>query len=314
LADSGPGLAFWFHPLSTSIATIPLDDRELPFLFHERSRDFQDVTVQGTISFRVTDPERLAARVDFAIDLQSGLPLRQPMDKLASLLTELAQQFAWDYLAHTDLRKILENGVEAIRNRIQQGLGHDGDLEELGVTLVSVRVGAVKPVADVEKALQTPTREAMQQQADEATFKRRALAVEKERAIRENELQSEIELAHREENLIDQQGQNERRRATEAVEASRIEAEAKAARTALEAKARAESIALTEGARVAAEQERMAIYRDYPTEVLFGLAAQKLAGKLQRIEHLNLSPELLSGMLTNLMRAGTQRLEQSAEN
>ncbi len=37
----------------------------------------------------------------------------------------------------------------------------------------------------LEKALQVPTREAIQQQSDVATFERRALAVESERAIRE---------------------------------------------------------------------------------------------------------------------------------
>ena len=51
-----------------------------------------------------------------------------------------------------------------------------------------MRVAAVAPTSEMEKALQQPTREAIQQDADEATFRRRALAVEKERAIAENEL------------------------------------------------------------------------------------------------------------------------------
>ncbi len=34
--ESGRGLAFWFHPLSASIAEVPADDCELPFLFHGR--------------------------------------------------------------------------------------------------------------------------------------------------------------------------------------------------------------------------------------------------------------------------------------
>ena len=41
-----------------------------------------------------------------------------------------------------------------------------------------MRVAAVAPTAEMEKALQQPTREAIQQNADEATFQRRALAVE----------------------------------------------------------------------------------------------------------------------------------------
>src|SRR5690606_25292639 len=42
---SGRGVAFWFMPLGASIAEVPLDDRELPFLFSGRSSDFQDVAV-----------------------------------------------------------------------------------------------------------------------------------------------------------------------------------------------------------------------------------------------------------------------------
>ncbi len=311
---SGRGLAFWFRPLSTSVAEIPMDDRELPFLFHGRTQDFQDATVQGVITFRVIDPGKVAERVDFAIDLRTGVLLKQPLEKLAGLLTELAQQFALGYLAQTPLRHGLAEGVAEIRERIWDGLREEAGMAEMGLDVVAVRVGAVKPVAEVEKALQIPVREAIQQEADVATFRRRAEAVEKERAIQENELQNQIELARREANLINQHGENEKKRATDAAEAARIAAEAEADRNGIAARAQAESIGLVEEAKVKAEQERMAIYRDFPTERLLGLAAQRLAGKLQRIEHLNLTPDLLGGLLTNLVEAGTQRLEREARS
>ena len=47
LVRKGRGLAFWFVPLTSSLAEIPCDDRELPFLFHGRSSDFQDVTAMS---------------------------------------------------------------------------------------------------------------------------------------------------------------------------------------------------------------------------------------------------------------------------
>ena len=78
LKRSGRGLAYWFRPLPAAIAEVPVDDRELPFLFHGRSRDYQDVTVQGVITWRVADPEALAARVDFSIDLASGCSFQRP--------------------------------------------------------------------------------------------------------------------------------------------------------------------------------------------------------------------------------------------
>jgi len=42
---------------------------------------------------------------------------------------------------------------------------------------------------------------------------------------------------------------------------------------------------------------------------MMGLAAQELAGKLRRIDHLNLTPDMFGPMLADLMRAGTDRLE-----
>jgi regulator of protease activity HflC (stomatin/prohibitin superfamily) len=304
---SGRGLSFWFQPLNTGLVEIPIDDRELPFLFHARSSDYQDVSVQGVINLRIDDPARLAERVDFSIDARSGAYIETPIEKLAALVTELAQQFTWDYLIRHPLGEILENGFEAIRNRINAGLREDPGIAELGLGITSVRVIAVKPEKEVEKALQTPARETIQQEADRATFERRAQAVEKERAIQENELQNQIELAKREELLIKQRGDNERRRVTDETDAKRIETEARAVRTGLMAEAEAERIKVTESARAQTEAERMSIYRDYPTEVLMALAAQNFASNMPAIEHLNVSPDMVGDFLNRFVMSGGTR-------
>ena len=309
LARSGRGLAFWFLPLSTTLAEVPCDDRDETFLFHGRSLDFQDLTTQGVITYRVTDPETLAKRVDFSIDPATGGYRQTPLEQLSQLLIQAAQQHAWDYLSGTPVRELLAEGVEQVRERITKGLTEDPTLEAMGLEVVSVRVQSVAPTSELEKALQAPTTEAIQQAADEAIFQRRALAVEKERAIQENELQNKIELARREEELIAQQGANERNRATEKAKAQQIVVDAKAAQQRTEAAAQANSITQVEQAKVGAERERMEIFRNLPSHVLVGLAAQELAGKLDKIEHLNISPEMLGPMLQRLIQTGTQHLE-----
>jgi hypothetical protein len=40
-----------------------------------------------------------------------------------------------------------------------------------------------------------------------------------------------------------------------------------------------------------------------------GLAAREFAGKIETIEHLNLTPDLLGTVLTDLLSAGTRRLD-----
>src|SRR5215210_8118499 len=122
LRKDGAGLAFWFRPIDTAVAEVPIDDRELPFLFRVRSADFQELTVQGAIAFRVAEPARLARRVDFTVDLASGRWTQAPLEQVAALLTQLAQQFVIDELVRLDLRTILTGGVAPIRDRIAAGL------------------------------------------------------------------------------------------------------------------------------------------------------------------------------------------------
>ena len=94
----GVAQSFWFRPLSAVISEAPVDDRELPLIFHARTSDYQDVVVQATVTYRIAEPARAAERIDFGIDPRSGQWRATPLEQLASLLTELARQHA-DYFA-----------------------------------------------------------------------------------------------------------------------------------------------------------------------------------------------------------------------
>jgi len=206
LIHDGTGLSFFFQPLSAVLSEVPVDDRELPLLFHARTADFQDLTVQASATFRVTDPATACARIDFSLDPRTGRWRGTPLEQIAGLLTETAQQQVLAMIAASSLASVLGDGAGQIRDRIMGGLAADQRLAETGIAVIGVRVVAVRPEPDVEKALGTPARELMQQDADRATYERRARAVERERAIAENELQNQIELARREEQLVAQRG------------------------------------------------------------------------------------------------------------
>lgn len=316
VVHAGVGASFWFRPLSAVLSEVPVDDRELPLLFHARTADFQDVTTQATLSFRIVDPAAVAGRIDFSIDPTTGRWRGSPLDQVTGLLTETAQQYALDLIASRTLAETLAAGVAPVREAISSGLAADDRLAATGLAILGVRVVALRPEPEMEKALLTPTREQVQADADKATYERRAMAVERERAIGENELQNKIELARREEQLVTQQGANKRREATEKAAAAKItveaqaqnaqitaETEAQAARVKGAAEAdseRARGLALAE-----AEAARLAAYRDLPEAVLLGLAAKELAGNLPRIDSLVLSPDLLAPVLARLGAGST---------
>ena len=303
VAHEGTGLSFFFRPLSAVLSEVPVDDRELPLLFHARTADFQDLAVQASVTFRVTDPATACARIDFSIDPDTGRWRGTPLEQVAGLLTETAQQQVLGTIAGSLLASALADGVGQIRDRILHGLTADPRLAETGIAVIGVRVVAIRPEPEAEKALRTPAREQMQQDADRATYERRALAVERERAIAENELQNQIELARREEQLVSQRGANARRQAEEAAAAGRIEAEAQATREERLAEARAAGTRALGEAEGAAEAARVAAYRDLSQASLLGLAAKELAASLPQIGSLVLAPDLLAPQLAKLTAA-----------
>lgn len=296
----GVGLAFWFRPLGAVLSELPVDDRELPLLFHARTADFQDLAVQAAITYRIVDPATAARRIDFSLDPESGQWRGSPLDQVAGLLADTAQQHGLATLAGLDLTTALARGVAPVRDALAEGLSADARLAETGVGIVGVRVMALRPEPDVEKALQTPTRERVQQDADRATYERRALAVERERAIGENELQTQIELATREEALVAQRGLNDRRKAEELAAASQIAAQAEAARSRTLAEATADATRATGLAEADAQRAKLEAYADTPEGVLLALAVQELAANLPRIENLVLTPDLIAPVLTRL--------------
>ncbi|MFI6938183.1 SPFH domain-containing protein [Streptomyces sp. NPDC050418] len=305
VVHDGEGLSFWYRSLSAALSEVPVDDRELAMSFHARTADFQDVSTQATVTYRISDPVTAAARIDFSIDPDTGAWRGAPLEQLATLLTETAQQHALDVLARTPLAAALVDGVAAVRERIAAGLAAEPRLPATGIEVVAVRVVAIRPEAEVERALRTPARELIQQEADRATYERRAVAVERERTIAENELASQIELARREEQLVDQRGTNARREAETRAAADGVRTEAEAARKVRLAKAEAAAAREVGEARAQAQAAWLEVHGRSDPAVLHALAASRVAENLPRIESLTLSPDVVTGLLAKLGAGGT---------
>jgi regulator of protease activity HflC (stomatin/prohibitin superfamily) len=318
----GIGQSFWYRPLTAVLSEVPVNDRELPLLFHARTSDFSDITVQATVTYRVSDPAQASSRLDFSIDPRRGVWRAQPLDQIATLLAELAQQPALDLLARIPLTEALTAGITPLREALSAALGEDARLRDIGVEVVSARVVAIRPEPELERALQTPTREEVQQAADRATYERRAKAVERERAIAENELQTKIELARREEQLVEQHGANARRQveldasaqlvaaqgqaerdqvvATAAADAARVTAAAQADAERARSGAKAAGVRAVRLAEAEGEAARLAAYRDLPPDILRALALKELARHMPEIGAVTVTPDVVTGLLSRL--------------
>lgn len=330
---SGAGIAYWFNPLSAAVAQVPVEDNETTFVLNERSSDFQEVTVQCTVTFRIVDHGRAATRVNFAISLENGAWLERPIERIANLWSQKSLEPVRSYVSSVPVVDAVRLGAEKIRASLDEALRKDAELAAIGLELVTVQVTRISPTAELEKAIQTPTREAIQQKADEAMFSRRALAVEKERAIKENELSTEVELAKRQAQLIEQKGSNQRLDIQQAASNEKLRVEAELERTAIAARAdlaklelyskgqadrnkidadayvrdaRARAAAdtdirkLWDGTEIAKEQLRVALWKETPQRVAAAFAMQTAASKLDKVNHLNVTPDMLKTLLDEL--------------
>jgi regulator of protease activity HflC (stomatin/prohibitin superfamily) len=192
-----------------------------------------------------------------------------------------------------------------------EALAGDKEAGAMGLAIVDVQIENIAPSPELVKALEAPTREAVQQKADEAAFQRRALAVEKERAIKENELFTQIELARRQDDLIRRRSANDeleeqgkavaaRLRVLSQREVSRLAAEGAADEQRLRTEAEAQSRERLGEADAKVQAARAAVWRDVPRHVITGLAAQDIAHKITTIERVTVTPDALTDLVSRL--------------
>ena len=63
----GLGLSFFYYAPTTSLVAVPVASTDVPFIFQETTGDFQAVTIQGQVTYRVGEPKRLAALLNYTL-------------------------------------------------------------------------------------------------------------------------------------------------------------------------------------------------------------------------------------------------------
>lgn len=204
----GAGLAFWYFAPSSAIVVVPTASVNEPFIFPEVTADFQEVTIQGQITFRIADPHRTAALLDFTIGPR-GAYISEDPQKLSQRLIDQVQVAMRAEIQALPLKEVLASG-EALVGRVATLLRKHPTIEALGLELLGLSLLAVKPKPETAKALEADAREALLRRADEAIYARRNAAVEQERTIRENELATEIAVENKKRQVREAQMEAER--------------------------------------------------------------------------------------------------------
>lgn len=301
LIARGAGASFWFRPLGSTISEVPMEDLEFGTIFTVTTLDRQEVSVQAAMTVRIVDPLAAANRMDFSVDSGTGQWSARPLQSMQDRIADLARQYAARASSSLALASVLENGLVMMRDAIANGLAEETYLPEAGMRIVGIRVVAVRPDEELERALQNKVREAIQAESDRATYDRRAQAVDRERAIKENELNNRTELARREKELVELAGANERRRTEQELERDELRAKAVVANKKLGIDSRVDEIARVAEAENRALAARLDEYDEANIPALLAAIAPEVMKALPAIESVTITPDMLANALGKVL-------------
>jgi regulator of protease activity HflC (stomatin/prohibitin superfamily) len=308
----GVGLSFFYFAPTTSLVLIPVGSVDVPFIFEEVTADFQQVTVQGQITYRVADPKKLSQLMNFTLTPNGKGYSTDDPKKLPQRLINHTQVLTRASLKSLSLREALGQSADLVAS-LRQGLQSAEVIASLGIEVLGLSILAIKPTPETARALEAEAREQILREADEAVYARRNAAVEQERGIKENELNTEIAVENKKRQIKETQMEAEKsvqQKLRELREAEML------AKIALEEKNK-ELVALaTANAREEADMKAYAmeslmkaVAQTNPKTLqaltsarmepgqLVALAFKELAENAEKIGQLNISPDLLRELL-----------------
>jgi len=265
----GAGINFWYSPITTTIAAVPLASQESQFIFNETTADFQEVSIQGSLTYRLDTPLAVAKRLDFTVHPRTLRYKSEDPGQLVQRVVNSVQAHTRSQVSQLSLEDALTE-VKDLSAVIFKAVKSSPELSGLGIVLEGLHFTAVKTTPEMQKALEAEYRESLHKRADQAIYDRRKSAVEEERKIRESEMSTDIELESRRKDLVDTQARNSLKLA---------EAEAKA------------------------EELKLSPFGDLPPQALVGLALREWAANAGTIDNLSITPDMLGKLVSYISEA-----------
>jgi hypothetical protein len=291
---------------------VPLASVDVPFIFNELTADFQSVTVQGQLTYRVRDAEKVSALLNFTVDGAPEKYISEDPQKLAQRLVNLLQVLVRVDLQLLPLREAIY-ASDSITASVFSRLTSSEVLLSLGVEAISLSIQAIRPVPEMGRALEAEAREELLRRADQALYDRRNASVEQERRIKENELNTEVAMEEKKRQIretkvaADLAVENREQQVRQAKINGEIALETERKRLIAE---RTENLRAEADAKAYAAEAALRPVRDLDPAVLQMLAVQngdsrlvvslamkELAQNASKIGNLNISPELLETLL-----------------
>jgi len=312
IVREGFGLSFFYFSPTSSLIAVPTESKELPFIFEETTSDFQTITIQGQLTWRIESPHKIVECLDYSMSPSGQTYNCDDHERLPQRILAVLQVLVRSELRKTGLRKALGSG-DTLSETVLQKLHTAPELEALGLKILGLAILAVRPNPETARALEAEMREKLLQEADDAIYIRRNSAIAQERAIKENELNTEIAIENKK-----QEREKTRLEGIERIQAKKFDLEKadlafkqelEEDKTALIEKS-AENSKVEADSRIYEMAKKLDILKKIDPGSLQALASvgmnpdkmiamafQDLAENAERIGQLNITPDLLKELI-----------------
>ncbi|VAW00962.1 hypothetical protein MNBD_ALPHA08-1210 [hydrothermal vent metagenome] len=263
IIKEGTGLNFWYRPDVSSLSVVPVQSQDASFIFTETTSDFQELAVQGTATYRITEPGKLAKILNLTVLPYKQQYVTEDSEKIVNRVVMAVQAHARSRIVAFPLRDALTK-VHEVADEVLKAVQSEPDLLDMGIIIEALHFTNVSAKPEMQKALEADYRETLQRQADKAIYARRAAAQAEERKLKEGDLTTDIELENRRVELVDTQARNKL------------------------------ALAEVEGKT---EELKLKPYADLPPQALVGLALKEWAANAGNIDNLSITPDVLTGLV-----------------
>src|ERR1700727_1710140 len=133
----GAGLSTLYYAPVTSLVAVPIASRDAAFIFQQTARDFQALTIQGHVTYRISEPKLAASMLNFTLKSDGKTYESDDPEKLPQRILSAVEVLAQKTVKQLTLKEALQ-ASDQIASNIMTGLGSRADIASLGLEVLGV--------------------------------------------------------------------------------------------------------------------------------------------------------------------------------
>jgi len=209
VVKAGSGISFCKNLATTSIVVVPLGSIDEPFIFEGLTLDYQTVTIQGQVTYRIIEQKKVCNLLNYTLNNNGKGYVSDDPKKLTQRVINIVKVSTKKHLESLQLRDAIKSTENIAQAMISEIMGNE-EVKLLGIEIFGLSILNILPNKETSRALEAQAREQILKMADEAVYERRNASIEQERKVKENELNTEIAIENKKRQIKETQLETEK--------------------------------------------------------------------------------------------------------